>query len=222
MVQFSLQFLLRLFPRNIYSSKMEQLLTFPSIFCTDFPNSSDTCETGLSKTLPPPTNSTFTKFPTIIDLIPENFRRMSYSSKIVVIVYSILFILGVPSNLSIFISVGRQLLKPQLMRSRIKFLIWNLATADLIVCCVVIPIEVVWRLTVQWYGGDLLCKVAQFFRAFGLYLSSMVIICISLDRFLVILFPLRVIAGMNKRVIRMLWVSWACAILFATPQVSLL
>lgn len=154
-------------------------------------------------------------------VIPENFRKLSTNSRNCVIAYVILFCIGAPGNLFVFISVGREIWRRQLMRSRIKVLIWHLATADLFVMFVVIPIEVFWRLTIQWYGGDVLCKMAQFFRAFGLYLSSMVIICISLDRFFAIVFPLKVIGGM-KRVRNMLWIAWSSSALFAAPQVSIL
>jgi hypothetical protein len=150
--------------------------------------------------------------------LPEELLHMSPDSRNCVIAYVILFLIGAPGNLSIFVTVGREIWRRQLMRSRIKVLIWHLATADLFVCFVVIPIEVFWRITVQWYGGDALCRISQFFRAFGLYLSSMVIICISLDRFFAIVFPLKVIGGM-KRVRNMLWLAWCSAILFATPQV---
>lgn len=147
-----------------------------------------------------------------------NFRRMSADTRNCVIAYVVLFLVGASGNLTIFITVGREIWRRQLMRSRIKVLIWNLATADLFVCFVVIPIEVFWRLTVQWYGGDLVCRILQFLRAFGLYLSSMVIICISMDRFFAIVFPLKVIGGM-KRVRHMLWAAWISSLLFATPQV---
>ncbi|CAL8100505.1 unnamed protein product [Orchesella dallaii] len=149
--------------------------------------------------------------------IPESFRKLSTNSRNCVIAYVILFCIGAPGNLFVFVSVGREIWRRQLMRSRIKVLIWHLATADLFVTFVVIPIEVFWRLTIQWYGGDVLCKMAQFFRAFGLYLSSMVIICISMDRFFAIVFPLKVIGGM-KRVRNMLGVAWTFSILFAAPQ----
>lgn len=149
----------------------------------------------------------------------EGFKIMSSTERNCVIAYIILFCIGAPGNLFVFISVGREIWRRQQMRSRIKVLIWHLATADLCVTFVVIPIEVFWRLTIQWYGGDALCKMAQFFRAFGLYLSSMIIICISLDRFFAIVFPLKVIGGM-KRVRNMLCVAWGSAILFAAPQVN--
>jgi len=185
---------------------------------------------GLSASISPVLPTSMTNFTTrsakdiaaeiLRSQIPEELLQMSSDSRNCVIAYVILFLIGAPGNLSIFITVGREIWRRQLMRSRIKVLIWHLATADLLVCFVVIPIEVFWRITVQWYGGDALCRISQFFRAFGLYLSSMVIICISLDRFFAIVFPLKVIGGM-KRVRNMLWIAWCSAILFATPQVMI-
>ncbi|CAL8092285.1 unnamed protein product [Orchesella dallaii] len=151
--------------------------------------------------------------------IIEIFKSMSINSRNCVIAYVIMFLIGAPGNLYVFLSVGYQLWKRRMARaSRIKVLIWHLALADLFVTFVVIPIEVFWRLTIQWYGGDTLCKLIQFFRAFGLYLSSMVIICISMDRFFAIVFPLKSYGGM-KRVRNMLCTAWTFSIVFATPQI---
>jgi len=44
------------------------------------------------------------------------------------------------------------------------------------------PFEIGWAITVTWEAGDAMCRIMAFFRMFGLYLSSFVIICISVDR----------------------------------------
>ncbi len=44
------------------------------------------------------------------------------------------------------------------------------------------PLEIGWAATVQWKGGDLLCRVMAFFRIFGLYLSGFVLVCQAIDR----------------------------------------
>lgn len=44
------------------------------------------------------------------------------------------------------------------------------------------PLEIGWAYTVMWTAGDLMCRVMMFFRTFGLYLSSFILVCISLDR----------------------------------------
>lgn len=44
------------------------------------------------------------------------------------------------------------------------------------------PLEIGWSITVSWEAGDAMCRIMAFFRIFGLYLSSFVIVCISIDR----------------------------------------
>ena len=44
------------------------------------------------------------------------------------------------------------------------------------------PLEIAWAITVSWWAGDLLCRLCSFFRIFGLFLSSNIVVCISVDR----------------------------------------
>ncbi len=44
------------------------------------------------------------------------------------------------------------------------------------------PLEIIWAATVSWWAGDFLCRICSFFRIFGLFLSSNIVICISIDR----------------------------------------
>ena len=43
-------------------------------------------------------------------------------------------------------------------------------------------LEIGWSATVIWTAGDTMCRIMAFFRTFGLYLSSFVLVCISIDR----------------------------------------
>jgi len=149
------------------------------------------------------------------EVLPEDLRTMSESSRNCVIAYTILFIIASTGNLTVFASFCRQYKKH---KNRISLLILHLSVADLIVSFCLIPIEIFWRMTIQWYGGNLLCKACQFMRAFGLYLSSMVLICVSFDRFFAILFPLKAIGGQH-RVKVMLWMAWIASGVFSAPQV---
>ncbi|XP_046744200.1 adipokinetic hormone/corazonin-related peptide receptor variant I-like [Diprion similis] len=96
-------------------------------------------------------------------------------------------------------------------------MISHLAVADLLVTFLMIPLEVGWRLTVQWVAGNLACKVFLFLRAFGLYLSSNVLVCVSLDRYFAILHPLKLNDARRRGKI-MLIVAWICSLLYAVPQ----
>lgn len=94
--------------------------------------------------------------------------------------------------------------------SRIDLLLLNLAIADLMVnlnaniihinqlqailkCHLIIyrfvkvtflmmPLEIVWAATVEWRGGDIMCRTMAFFRIFGLYLSGFCLVSLAIDR----------------------------------------
>ncbi|CAL1289481.1 unnamed protein product, partial [Larinioides sclopetarius] len=96
-------------------------------------------------------------------------------------------------------------------------MILHLTIADLIVTFVMMPLEICWRITVEWIAGDAFCRIMLFFRAFGPYLSSMVLVCISIDRFTAIVYPLKVNVA-QKRVRYMLRCAWATSFLCSLPQ----
>ncbi|XP_049871475.1 adipokinetic hormone/corazonin-related peptide receptor variant I-like [Pectinophora gossypiella] len=74
-----------------------------------------------------------------------------------------------------------------------------------------------WRTTNAWIAGNLACKFFLVLRAFGLYLSSNVLVCISLDRFFAVLYPLRLPIA-RKRSKMMLTFAWIIALLCSLPQ----
>lgn len=75
------------------------------------------------------------------------------------------------------------LIKRRLKRSsRIDMMLTHLAIADLLVTFLMMPLEIGWAYTVSWEAGDFMCRLMSFLRTFGLYLSSFVLVCISVDR----------------------------------------
>jgi len=51
--------------------------------------------------------------------------------------------------------------------------------------------DVVWEMTVQWYAGNVACKLVKYIQLFGLYLSTYTVIVIAIDRCSAVLDPLR-------------------------------
>ncbi|KAL1491477.1 hypothetical protein ABEB36_012071 [Hypothenemus hampei] len=80
-----------------------------------------------------------------------------------------------------------------------------------------IDFQVGWRLTGRWIAGNAACKIVQFMRALGPYLSSNVLVCISLDRYFAVMYPLRVNAA-RKRGKIMLFVAWGASLIYCVPQ----
>lgn len=141
----------------------------------------------------------------------------SHESRVEAIVYILLFFLAAAGNVPVLIS----LIRNRRRKSRIQNMILHLAIADLIVTFIMIPLEVIWRITVEWIAGDIACRVMLFLRAFGPYLSSMVLVCISLDRYSAIVHPLRVNDAQRRAKI-MLYFAWAISFACSVPQVRFL
>lgn len=81
--------------------------------------------------------------------------------------------------------------------------------------------QVGWRITGEWVAGNVACKILLFLRAFGPYLSSNVLVCVSLDRYFAVLHPLRV-SDARRRGKSMLAVAWIASLVYCIPQVSVL
>ncbi|XP_013792760.1 gonadotropin-releasing hormone II receptor-like, partial [Limulus polyphemus] len=167
--------------------------------CKDINTNLTSCEYEDNKT-----NET-TILPDYLTFNEESMREIA--------VYSILFVIAATGNLPVFIS----LLRNRQRKSPVKLMMLNLAVADLIVTFVMIPLEISWRITVEWIAGTLICKIMLFLRAFGPYLSSMILVCISLDRYFAIVHPLK-LNDAKRRSKVMLACAWLTSLICAAPQ----
>uniref|UniRef100_A0A3B4ZZY9 Type II GnRH receptor n=1 Tax=Stegastes partitus TaxID=144197 RepID=A0A3B4ZZY9_9TELE len=127
----------------------------------------------------------------------------------------VLFVFAAVSNLSVLISVcwgrGYRLAK------HLRPLIASLASADLLMTFVVMPLDAIWNITVQWYAGDVMCKLMCFLKLFAMHSAAFILVVVSLDRYRAILHPLDSLdAGLRNR--RMLLVAWTLSLLLASPQ----
>uniref|UniRef100_A0A3B4FII2 Type II GnRH receptor n=2 Tax=Pundamilia nyererei TaxID=303518 RepID=A0A3B4FII2_9CICH len=102
-------------------------------------------------------------------------------------------------------------------KSHVRVLIINLTAADLLVTFIVMPVDAVWNITVQWLAGDLACRFLMFLKLQAMYSCAFVTVVISLDRQSAILNPLG-IAMVRKRNRVMLMVAWIMSALLSIPQ----
>lgn len=135
-------------------------------------------------------------------------------SMIKTVVLSLMFVISLIGNTAALI----QMFRMRRRRSTINTLILHLATADLIVTFFCNVTDAVWASTVQWYGGNAMCKMVKFLQVFGLYLSTYIIVIISVDRAYAILDPMSR-NNAAKRVRTMIALAWILSALFALPQV---
>lgn len=152
------------------------------------------------------------------------------------------------SNLSIlYYFHSHRLRRRQGRLTPMNLLLSHLATADLLVTFLMMPIEVkynvlrhyilqqhnlasyllfvtnycfwqiAWNATVSWLAGDFLCRLCSFLRIFGLYLSGFILMCISLDRYYAVVHPLS-ITNAGIRCRYMIATAWISSLLCSLPQ----
>lgn len=94
----------------------------------------------------------------------------------------------------------------------------NLTVADLLVTFIVMPVDAVWNITVQWQAGDAACRLLMFMKLVAMYSCAFVTVVISLDRQSAILNPLGISEAKRKSKI-MLTVAWTMSVTLSLPQV---
>nr|AHJ11243.1 G protein-coupled receptor [Nilaparvata lugens]AZP54622.1 adipokinetic hormone receptor [Nilaparvata lugens] len=150
-------------------------------------------------------NSTFTfDFP--IDMQFNDGHRLS------IIAYSTLMLLSAIGNFTVLSILIRR------RRNNINNMLIHLAIADLLVTFLLMPLEIAWSATVMWWAGDAWCRVTAFFRTFGLFQSSFVLVCISIDRYFAVLKPMNHLSDVDRRGKIMLSCAWIGSVLCSLPQ----
>ncbi|XP_056134180.1 gonadotropin-releasing hormone II receptor-like [Lampris incognitus] len=105
-------------------------------------------------------------------------------------------------------------------KSHVRVLIINLTVADLLVTFVVMPVDAVWNITVQWLAGDFACRLLMFLKLQAMYSCAFITVVISLDRQSAILNPLAINKARRRNRI-MLTVAWCMSAVLSVPQIFL-
>ncbi|GAB1865803.1 Adipokinetic hormone receptor [Camponotus japonicus] len=145
--------------------------------------------------------------------LPDEMR-FNAGHLVAIVTYSILMVISAAGNITVLIMT---IIKRRKSKSRIHIFIMHLSIADLLVTFLMMPLEIGWSITVSWEAGDAMCRIMAFFRIFGLYLSSFVIVCISIDRYYAVMRPLQILDVYTRGKI-MLMLAWVGSVLCSLPQ----
>ncbi|GBM34068.1 Gonadotropin-releasing hormone receptor [Araneus ventricosus] len=140
------------------------------------------------------------------------FHTHTLVKGIVLLNLGILACVGNVATLTSIIRRGRQ------HSSTVYLLLVHLSVSDLFVTCFCIIGEGFWTLTVEWYGGDFLCRIFKFLQMFSLYLSTFILVVIGFDRLCAVKFPMRRIKA-RMQVHRAVTSAWVLSGVLSAPQV---
>ncbi|KAM8802793.1 gonadotropin-releasing hormone receptor isoform 2-T2 [Rhynchonycteris naso] len=154
-------------------------------------------------------------------LMQGSLPTLTLSGKIRVSVTFFLFLLSTTFNTSFLLKLKKWTQKKEKGKklSRMKVLLKHLTLANLLETLIVMPLDGMWNITVQWYGGELLCKVLSYLKLFSMYAPAFMMVVISLDRSLAITRPLAL--STSKLGQSLIGLAWLLSSLFAGPQLPL-
>ncbi|XP_051757594.1 gonadotropin releasing hormone receptor 2 [Ctenopharyngodon idella] len=145
---------------------------------------------------------------------PPHLPRFTTAAQVRVTLTLILCALSACCNLAVLYSANHNHRK----RSHVRLIITNLAVADLLVTFIVMPLDAVWNITVQWLAGDLACRTLMFLKLVAMYSCAFVTVVISLDRQAAILNPLSINKARRRSKV-LLSVAWTMSAVLSIPQV---
>jgi hypothetical protein len=105
-------------------------------------------------------------------------KMNSFEEKVIISVFVTVIILGFFGNILVIWTV----IFNKHMRTSNNLFILNLAVSDITLCVFSIPFNVYKVLRHSWVFGEFLCKLAPFFQATNVFVSTMSITAIALDR----------------------------------------
>ncbi|XP_022125746.2 gonadotropin-releasing hormone receptor [Pieris rapae] len=151
----------------------------------------------------------------------EHAPILTKSTVIRASILSVMALLSFVGNFATMISVqrgkrGRRRTRPSW--TAIYSLIFQLSIADMLVTVFCIAGEAGWSFSVQWYAGNVGCKLFKFLQMFSLYLSTFILVLIGVDRWLAVKYPMKSMATATRST-KLVLIAWILSFLFSLPQI---
>lgn len=103
------------------------------------------------------------------------------------IVYGIIFTLGLSGNILVCYVVYSN----KAMQTVTNLFITNLALSDILLCSLCVPFTPLYTFIRRWVFGKIVCHLVPYAQAASVYVSTLTLTAIAIDRFFVILYPLK-------------------------------
>ncbi|XP_066589469.1 prolactin-releasing peptide receptor-like isoform X2 [Prorops nasuta] len=128
------------------------------------------------------------------------------------VLYTSIFILGVFGNVLVCYVVSRK----KEMQTVTNLFIANLAVSDILLCVLAVPFTPLYTFLGRWAFGRLMCHLMPYAQAVSVYISSLTLSSIAVDRFLVIIYPIRARMTVNT-CFAVIVAVWIVALLLTLP-----
>ncbi|XP_037069080.1 neuropeptide Y receptor type 2-like [Pollicipes pollicipes] len=117
----------------------------------------------------------------------ENFILMMEVQVFFYMIYSVIFLLGLFGNVLVMYAVYRN----TALQTVTNYFILNLTLADILLCVLCIPFTPLYTFLQSWVFGKALCHLVTCAQGISIYISSLTLTTIAVDRFIAIVYPFR-------------------------------
>ncbi|XP_072947221.1 prolactin-releasing peptide receptor-like [Epargyreus clarus] len=128
-------------------------------------------------------NATLSHHPNVY----ENIIDKKWVQAVFCVIYTIIFVLGLIGNLLVCYVVIRN----KAMQTVTNLFITNLALSDILLCIFAVPFTPLYSFRGSWSWGSLLCHMMPSAQGCSVYISTLTLMSIAIDRFFVIIYPFR-------------------------------
>lgn len=101
------------------------------------------------------------------------------------ILYTTIFILGIFGNVLVCYVVFRN----KAMQTVTNLFITNLALSDILLCVLAVPFTPLYTFLGKWVFGSVICHLVSYAQGTSVYISTLTLTSIAIDRFFVIIYP---------------------------------
>ncbi|XP_041987321.1 prolactin-releasing peptide receptor-like [Aricia agestis] len=101
--------------------------------------------------------------------------------------YSVIFVVGLFGNALVCYAVIRN----RAMQTVTNLFITNLALSDILLCVFAVPFTPLYTFLGRWVFGSLLCHIMPYAQGCSIYISTLTLTSIAIDRFFVIIYPFK-------------------------------
>lgn len=118
---------------------------------------------------------------------PDHLLSNIYFKTSVYTMYSIIFVIAVIGNGIVCYLV----MSSSRMRTVTNYFIMNLAVGDMLITILCVPFTSLATLKQYWPFGSLMCLIVNYSSALSVFVSAYTLVAISIDRYMVIMWPLK-------------------------------
>lgn len=101
------------------------------------------------------------------------------------ILYTTIFVLGIFGNVLVCYVVFRN----KAMQTVTNLFITNLALSDILLCVLAVPFTPLYTFLGKWVFGKVICHLVPYAQGTSVYISTLTLTSIAVDRFFVIIYP---------------------------------